>query len=141
MPWLITSWEVEEQLPAALRALGVIWAGVAVIALVHSFARFALEGLGTPSPTAPTRHLVVGGLYRFVRNPMYVAVLSIVGGQALLFGSLALVGYAAIVGAAVATFVRVYEEPTMLATYGPEYERYRESVRGWVPRLSPWRGP
>ena len=64
---------------------------------------------------------------------MYVAVLSIVGGQALLFGSLALVGYAAIVGAAVATFVRFYEEPTMLATYGPEYERYREAV----PRLGP----
>ena len=141
VPWLITGWEVEERLPAALRVLGVIWAGVAVIALVHSFARFALEGLGTPSPTAPTRHLVVGGLYRHVRNPMYVAVLTIIGGQALLFGSLALVGYAAVLGAAFATFVRFYEEPKMLATYGTGYERYREAVPGWIPRLRPWREP
>ena len=141
IPWLITGWEVEEKLPGAIRALGAIWAGVAVVALVHSFARFALEGLGTPSPTAPTRHLVVGGIYRFVRNPMYVSVLTIIGGQALLFGSVALVVYAAVLGAAFATFVRFYEEPKMLATYGSEYERYREAVPGWIPRLSPWREP
>jgi protein-S-isoprenylcysteine O-methyltransferase Ste14 len=141
MPWLITGWEVEERLPAGLRVIGVLCVSVAMIALLSSFARFALEGLGTPSPTAPTRHLVVGGLYRHVRNPMYLAVLAIIGGQALLFGSLALGAYAAVIGFAFATFVHFYEEPKMLATYGTEYERFREAVPGWIPRLRPWREP
>ena len=139
VPWLITDWQVDERLPGPLRAVGAVLAGLAVVALVSSFARFALEGLGTPSPTAPTKHLVVSGLYRFVRNPMYVAVLSIVLGQALLFGSAALAGYAALLGLSFASFVRLYEEPTMLATYGAQYERYRAAVPGWVPRLRPWR--
>ncbi|RWC96263.1 MAG: isoprenylcysteine carboxylmethyltransferase family protein [Mesorhizobium sp.] len=108
--------------------------------LLHAFARFALEGLGTPAPVAPTERLVVGGIYRHVRNPMYVAVLSIILGQALLFSSWALVVYGAIVGAAMASFVRLYEEPTLARRYGAEYEAYRRAVPGWLPRPTPWRG-
>ncbi|TIP55616.1 methyltransferase, partial [Mesorhizobium sp.] len=73
---------------------------------LHAFARFALEGLGTPAPVAPTERLVVGGIYRHVRNPMYVAVLAIILGQALLFSSAALVAYAAIAAVAMVSFVK-----------------------------------
>ena len=86
VPWWLTGWDAEPAwLP--LRVLGALpcsAAGAAV--LVHAFSRFVAEGLGTPAPVAPTRHLVVGGLYRWVRNPMYVAVVSCVAGQALLLG-------------------------------------------------------
>src|SRR5437016_3709906 len=89
VPWWISGWRVD---PAFLgiepvRVLGgaLIVAGLPV--LVESFARFALEGLGTPAPIAPPRQLVVRGAYRYVRNPIYVADLSIIFGQALLFGN------------------------------------------------------
>ena len=119
---------------------GSILVTVAVALLIHSFARFALEGLGTPAPVAPTEKLVVGGIYRHVRNPMYVAVLSIILGQALLFSSGAVVAYGVIVGAAMASFVKLYEEPTLARRYGAEYEAYRRAVPGWLPRLTAWRG-
>lgn len=108
--------------------------------LLHAFARFALEGLGTPAPVAPTERLVVGGIYRHVRNPMYVAVLSIVLGQALLFSSGTVAAYLVIAAAAMISFVKLYEEPTLARRYGAEYEAYRRAVPGWLPRLTPWRG-
>jgi protein-S-isoprenylcysteine O-methyltransferase Ste14 len=88
----------------------------------------------------PTAHLVVVGPYRFVRNPMYLAVLAIILGQALLFASWATVLYAAIAFLAVLLFVRFYEEPTLEQEYGDEYREYRRAVRGWIPRLRPWSG-
>ncbi len=141
IPGLITGWEVDERLPAALRALGATVGLLGVVFLLHAFGRFALEGLGTPAPVAPTRRLVVGGIYRFVRNPMYLAVLSAIGGQALLFGSVELVAYGAVVAIVFVAFVRIYEEPTLHSQYGDEYERYRRAVPGWLPRLTPWNGP
>ncbi|TIU17968.1 MAG: isoprenylcysteine carboxylmethyltransferase family protein, partial [Mesorhizobium sp.] len=114
---------------------------VAAALLLHAFARFAFEGLGTPAPVAPTEKLVVGGIYRHVRNPMYVAVLSIILGQALLFSSWALVAYATIAVIAMVSFVKYYEEPTLARRYGAGYEAYRRAVPGWLPRLTPWRGP
>ena len=112
---------------------------VGVGALAHTVIAFVVEGLGTPFPGAPTRKLVVGGLYRYVRNPMYLAVLAIILGQAAILGSVALVVYAAIVWATVASFVRFYEEPTLSSTYGEQYAAYRRAVRGWWPRATPWR--
>jgi len=100
---------------------------------------FALHR-GTPAPIAPTQTLVVTGVYRFVRNPMYLAVLTIVLGQALLFGSWWLVLYAALTLAAVVAFVKGYEEPTLTSTYGEQYLNYRRNVPGWWPRRTPWRG-
>jgi protein-S-isoprenylcysteine O-methyltransferase Ste14 len=125
--------------PGFVPAGWVLVAG-AVALLLHSFARFALEGLGTPAPVAPTERLVVGGVYRHVRNPMYVAVLSIILGQALLFSSWVVVAYGAVAGAAMVSFVKFYEEPTLARRYGAEYETYRRAVPGWLPRLTPWRG-
>lgn len=139
LPWWLTGWEglTRSPLPLVLGTLATL-AGIAV--LLHAFARFALDGAGTPAPVAPTQTLVVGGVYRFVRNPMYLAVIAIVLGQVLLFGSAALAVYAALVTAAMVAFVRLYEEPTLARRYGASYEDYRRNVPGWLPRATPWRG-
>lgn len=140
VPWLLTGWSVDESfawLPLQLVGALLIVAGAAV--LVHAFARFVVEGLGTPAPVAPPEQLVVGGLYRHVRNPMYVAVASTIIGQALLLGRPVLLAYAALFMAAVAAFVRWYEEPTLTRRFGAEYAAYRRAVPAWHPRLHPWR--
>jgi protein-S-isoprenylcysteine O-methyltransferase Ste14 len=97
-----------------------------------------LEGRGTPAPIAPPDRLVVGGEYRFVRNPMYLALITAILGQAMIFDSLGLVLYAVIVWAITGAFVHWYEEPVLLKRYGDDYRRYRQGVRAWLPRLRPW---
>jgi protein-S-isoprenylcysteine O-methyltransferase Ste14 len=136
IPWAITGWDTESEWWLPLRVLGgvLIVAGAAV--LVHAFARFVVEGLGTPAPVAPTEHLVVGGLYRYVRNVMYIAVTTTIIGQALLLGQVALLVWAAVAWAAMAGFVVTYEEPTLTERYGAQYEEYRRAVPAWFPRLS-----
>jgi protein-S-isoprenylcysteine O-methyltransferase Ste14 len=136
VPWLITGWDAEEPLEPWLpaRLLGAVLAAAGATVLLHAFARFVSEGLGTPAPVAPTERLVVGGLYRYVRNPMYLAVVGVIVGQALLLGRWELVAYAAAVAAAFAAFVHRYEEPTLERRYGAEYTDYRRSVPAWIPR-------
>jgi protein-S-isoprenylcysteine O-methyltransferase Ste14 len=107
--------------------------------LVDCFVRFAFQGLGTPAPVFPTRHLVVSGLYRYVRNPMYVAVVSIILGQSLLLGNARVLGYGALVWVAFHLFVLIYEEPALRFTYGKEYQEFQSNVPRWIPRLNPWR--
>ena len=119
-------------------SIGGLLLVLAIVVLVRAFARFVMEGRGTPAPIAPPERLVVGGEYRFVRNPMYVALIMAVLGQAMIFGSLGLLVYALAMWAITAAFVRWYEEPVLLKRYGNEYERYRQAVRAWVPRLHPW---
>jgi protein-S-isoprenylcysteine O-methyltransferase Ste14 len=137
VPWLLTGWEVQEPLPhwLPLRIVGVILLAAGVVVLLEAFTRFVVEGVGTPAPVAPTEHLVVGGLYRYVRNPMYLAVAATIVGQALLLGQLVLLLYAAVFGITVAAFVRGYEEPTLHRQFGEEYEAYRRAVPRWWPRL------
>jgi len=139
IPGVITRWRIPWAgswiSPAGIVAAVVIASGVLV--LLDAFARFTRAD-GTPAPPAPTAHLVVVGPYRFVRNPMYLAVLTIILGQALLFGSWGAVIYAGLVLGAVVLFVRGYEEPTLELEYGEEYREYRRNVRGWVPRVRPW---
>jgi protein-S-isoprenylcysteine O-methyltransferase Ste14 len=142
VPWLISGWDVRSPMSApavALMTVGVALLVVAIVVLVRAFARFVTEGRGTPAPVAPTERLVIGGEYRFVRNPMYVAVVGAVLAQAMIFGSLQLVAYAALVWAVMAAFVHWYEEPVLLKSYGEEYQRYRQAVPAWLPRLRPWR--
>jgi protein-S-isoprenylcysteine O-methyltransferase Ste14 len=134
IPWLLTGWEVRSPARAAQLVGGVLTVGGAAV-LLHAFARFVREGLGTPAPIAPTEHLVVGGLYTYVRNPMYLAVLSAIVGQALLLGQPGLLVYGALMAAAFVTFVKLYEEPTLADTFGAEYDAYRAAVPGWWPRL------
>lgn len=142
IPWWLTSWRVASPLPGwgPLRVLGAVLTLGAAIVLVSAFVRFAFEGVGTPAPIAPTRHLVVGGLYRYVRNPMYIAVVAAIVGQALLLGQLGLLLYAVVVGLIMAAFARWVEEPTLLERFGDEYAEYRQSVPGWWPRLRPFKG-
>jgi protein-S-isoprenylcysteine O-methyltransferase Ste14 len=140
LPWYFTHWQFAPPLFPAARALGAILIVAGLPILLDSFARFALQGLGTPAPVMPPKHLVVTGLYRHVRNPMYVAVTALIVGQGLLFGSVALLGYGAIVWAGFFLFVLAYEEPALDTQFGDEYERYRANVRRWVPRIKPWRG-
>jgi protein-S-isoprenylcysteine O-methyltransferase Ste14 len=85
------------------------------------------------------RQLVVSGLYRYVRNPMYLAVLAVIAGQALMLGRPVLLTYAAVVGIAFGAFVRWYEQPALARRYGAQYEAYRRDVPGWWPRLPPAR--
>jgi protein-S-isoprenylcysteine O-methyltransferase Ste14 len=135
VPWLITGWEGS---PAGLDAVDVlaVLAAVAGLAMVVAcFVRFVREGRGTPAPAAPTEELVVGGLYRYVRNPMYVGVGLVIAGQCLGFRSLPLVVWLALFTAAVTVFVVGYEQPTLRERYGASYEAYRRSVPAVVPRL------
>jgi len=81
----------------------------------------------------------VRGLYRYVRNPMYLAVLAVITGQALLLSRPVLLGYAAAVAAAFTAFVHGYEQPTLARRYGARYQAYRQAVPGWWPRLPPAR--
>jgi protein-S-isoprenylcysteine O-methyltransferase Ste14 len=138
VPWLVTAWESKHP-PLALRVAGVVLIVAGAAVLVEAFARFVVEGIGTPAPVAPTERLVVGGLYRHVRNPMYLAVTMTILGQALLLGQAVLVPYAAVFLAVVASFVHLYEEPTLTQQFGAEYDEYRRAVPGWWPRLRPWR--
>ena len=140
IPWLLTRWQVREQLPywMFMRALGAVLLVAGLIALVGAFVRFVVEGFGTPAPVAAPDRLVVGGVYRYVRNPMYVAVLVAIVGQALLLGRLVLLLYAAGAWLVVAAFVRFYEEPTLTSRFGADYEAYRRAVPAWWPRLRPW---
>src|SRR3954454_12379231 len=138
IPWSITQWS---PLPptgglGALRWTGLILiiAGLAVV--LEAFGRFAWEGLGTPAPVAPTRTLVVSGFYRFVRNPMYLAVGALIFGQAVLFASWGVALYGVVIAVAFDIFVRLYEEPTLRRTYGEEYAAYCAAVPRWIPRFS-----
>ena len=135
IPYAITGWQTSTSTVPAIRVLGglILAAGLALV--IDCIARFALQGRGTPAPVAPTEYLVLSGAYRYVRNPMYVAVLSIIAGQALFFGSTRLMAYAAVVWLTFHLFVRLYEEPTLRARYGASYERYCERVRRWWPRF------
>jgi protein-S-isoprenylcysteine O-methyltransferase Ste14 len=95
--------------------------------------------LGTPAPIAPTQNLVVTGLYRYVRNPIYVALVAVILGQAVLFGDQRLLGYGVLVWLAFHAFVVGYEEPALVRRFGTEYEDFRANVPRWIPRLTPWR--
>ena len=121
-----------------MRVLGEVLLVAGLIALIQAFVRFVVEGLGTPAPVAAPERLVVGGVYHYVRNPMYMAVLAAIGGQALLLGRLGLLLYAAAVWLIVAAFVRFYEEPTLTRRFGAEHEAYRRAVPAWWSRLRPW---
>jgi protein-S-isoprenylcysteine O-methyltransferase Ste14 len=141
VPYGLTGWEVQAEWWPPLRVLGAAIVVAGAVVLVQAFARFVVEGLGTPAPPAPTEHLVVGGPYRYVRNVMYIAVTAVILGQALILGSPGLLVYAAAVWALMAAFVKLYEEPTLADRYGAQYEEYRRAVPAWWPRFSRPRRP
>jgi protein-S-isoprenylcysteine O-methyltransferase Ste14 len=140
VPWTLTHWHFAPALFPIARVLGaaLIVAGAPV--LLDSFARFALQGLGTPAPVMPPKRLVVTGFYRYVRNPMYVAVTALIAGQGFLLGSATVLEYGAVLWAGFFLFVVAYEEPVLAEQFSDEYERYRANVGRWLPRITPWHG-
>lgn len=142
-PWRLSRWHFLAPPWAipSVRVVGAFLICTGLPVLLDSFARFALQGLGTPAPVFPTRHLVVGGLYRYVRNPMYVAVTALILGQGLLFGSARVLEYGLAIWAGFYLFVLIYEEPTLRRSFGREYDEFCANVPRWFPRLRPWLGP
>jgi protein-S-isoprenylcysteine O-methyltransferase Ste14 len=142
VPWWISRWRLQPALLgfSVFRAVGVLLVAAGISVLLDSFARFAVQGRGTPAPAFPTKHLVVTGLYRYVRNPMYLGVVSVTLGQGLLLGNVPVLAYGLLVWLLVHLFALGYEEPTLRRTYGAEYEAFCRNVRRWLPRLTPWRG-
>ena len=96
---------------------------------------FAVRGVGTPAPIAPTQFLVTTALHRYVRNPMYIGVALAILGQAVIFRSLHVAEYAAVMLLIAHVFVVLYEEPTLSRHFGESYEEYRRTVPRWLPRL------
>jgi protein-S-isoprenylcysteine O-methyltransferase Ste14 len=139
VPWLITGWRMQQPLPywGVAQLIGLVLICAGIIPPVHAFIQFAMAG-GTPMPLAPTQHLVVTGFNRYVRNPMYVGLLAVIIGQALLLGQVSLLIYAAVMWCITAAFVRWYEEPTLARRFGAEYDAYRRAVPAWWPRPRPW---
>jgi len=134
VPWLLTGWRSAGS-PTWLRIIGWALLGSGVAAVLEAFARFVIDGIGTPAPVAPTEKLVVGGVYRYVRNPMYLAVGAVILGQAAVLGRVVLVAYVVVFAGIVWSFVRWYEEPTLRRRFGADYEAYLRTVPGWWPRL------
>lgn len=140
VPWWLSGWRMSEPLLgfAGCRVIGGLFIAAGFPVLLDSFARFALEGLGTPAPVAPTKHLVTTGLYRYVRNPMYIAVSLMIFGQGLLLANRDVLTYSIAVCVGFLAFVRLYEEPTLRRTFGYEYDEFCANVPRWIPRLRPW---
>jgi protein-S-isoprenylcysteine O-methyltransferase Ste14 len=134
VPWLLTGWDAAADVPLPLVVAGVVLVAAGVAVLLHAFTRFVVEGFGTPAPVAPPERLVIGGLYRYVRNPMYLAVAATIVGQALILGRPVLLVYALAFVLAVFAFVRFYEEPALTRRFGDDYDAYRRTVPGWWPR-------
>jgi protein-S-isoprenylcysteine O-methyltransferase Ste14 len=127
--------DVRLDLAHPAHAAGVLCIAVGAALLLTCIWEFAHRGRGTLSPADPPRRLVISGLYRYVRNPMYLSVTLIVLGEVILTGSRALLLYWAIWFAAANLFVIGYEEPTLRRQFGPDYDRYRQQVGRWIPRL------
>ena len=121
------------------------WSAIGVLVLAGGLAFFAWTltvfvtiGRGTLAPWDPTQRLVVRGPYRYVRNPMITAVLTILAGEALLLGSAAIAIWAATFFSINAIYFPLAEEPGLRRRFGPEYDEYRKNVPRWIPRLRPW---
>jgi protein-S-isoprenylcysteine O-methyltransferase Ste14 len=138
VPWFLSRWRQREPLfggePSRWLGVGLFLVGLPLLG--DAVARFVMQGRGTPAPVAPPRQLVVTGLYRYVRNPMYLGVLSMILGQALVLGSRAILAYGLCVALASHLFVVLYEERTLRKRFGAEYEAYCKEVHRWLPR---WR--
>ncbi|HYD89003.1 MAG TPA: isoprenylcysteine carboxylmethyltransferase family protein [Vitreimonas sp.] len=137
IPWLITRWRPGEDASLQLTIVGTALTAAGFAALVDCFMRFALKG-GTPAPIAPTGELVVSGLYRYVRNPMYLGVLLAIVGQMLVFANAGLLAYAVLIALIFHFFVLGYEEPKLKKSFPEAYAAYCENVGRWLPRLTPW---
>ena len=133
VPWLLTRWDSEDP-SIVLRITGAVLIATGAALVLETTARFALEGRGTPAPFAAPERFVARGSYRVVRNPMYVGVLALIVGQALLLGREVLFVWAVVAAILFHLFVVFHEEPELRKRFGVEYEDYRGRVGRWLPR-------
>jgi protein-S-isoprenylcysteine O-methyltransferase Ste14 len=141
VPWWLTGWRIG---PPFFGIEPLRWVGAALIVLgllplLSSFARFAWAGLGTPAPIAPPTNLVVTGFYRRARNPIYVALLIVLLGQALLFGDERVAAWGVLFWLFTFAVVVLFEEPALRHQFGEEYRTYCTNVPRWVPRVIPYK--
>jgi protein-S-isoprenylcysteine O-methyltransferase Ste14 len=113
---------------------GALLVGVGVGIVLHCVWLFATKGRGTPAPIDPPKKLVHRGLYRWVRNPMYLGVLAVVTGEMVFFWSWHVGVYLLCLTCVLQTFVVLYEEPALSSQFGAMYEDYLRDVPRWWPR-------
>ena len=136
IPYWILSRRPPAVVPQVQRLLGAVPMAVGLACLLWCFRDFVVRGRGTPAPYDPPKKLVTTGLYRFVRNPMYIALVTVIAGEALFFGASSLWIYAAFAWLAFHLRVLLFEEPRLRELFGAEYEAYRAEVPRWVPKLA-----
>jgi protein-S-isoprenylcysteine O-methyltransferase Ste14 len=143
VPYLLSGWRINPPLLGTpmMPILGAAMILAALPFFIGFEKRFVIEGRGTPAPIAPTERLVTGGTYQRVRNPGYISVVAMVLGEGLLLGDTGVLLYAIILAIGFHIFVLVYEEPTLRASYGAEFEKYCAQVPRWIPRLRTARTP
>jgi protein-S-isoprenylcysteine O-methyltransferase Ste14 len=139
--WILASGVAGRLSLGAFRWLGLLPLLAGIAGLASCYTAFAVVGSGTPSPLDPPKTLVGGGLYRFLRNPIYVSAVLVLVGEALLWEAPALVLYAGLFWIASHLFVIGYEEPTLHRRFGPSYEAYCGAVPRWMPRRPKERAP
>lgn len=138
LPLWITRFRIPAGEPLSQTVLAAALIVLGLVPLLESIQRFILVGRGTLAPPVPTEHLVVSGLYRYVRNPMYVGVLLALGGETLLFWSRSMAIYTVLVGLGFHLFVLLHEEPALIRQHPADYPRYKSHVPRWLPRLTSW---
>jgi protein-S-isoprenylcysteine O-methyltransferase Ste14 len=135
VPYWLSGWHPPTPI-APWRYLGIVMIVAGFIPLADSIIRFVREGRGTPEPLHPTETLVVTGLYRYVRNPMYVGVITMIFGEAVFLANRHIAEYGAIAWVIMHLFVLFYEEPTLRRRYGADYDAFCRRVGRWIPRLA-----
>lgn len=138
LPLWITRFRVPDSEPPGQMLLAAALIILGLVPLLESIRRFVVVGHGTLMPYVPTERLVVSGLYRYVRNPMYVGDLISLAGESILFCSRGLAIYTVLVGLGFHIFVLLYEERTLARRHPADYPRYKSHVPRWLPRLTPW---
>lgn len=135
VPWVLTRWDAADP-PTFGRVAGLALMAVGTALVLETTARFALHGRGTPAPFAAPARFVASGSYRLVRNPMYVGVLALIVGQALLLDREVLLLWAAVAALLFHVFVLLHEEPALRRRFGSDYDEYAERVGRWLPTTS-----
>ena len=137
IPWAIAADDPAPSagLGATLRLLAPLPLAVGAAIYLWCVWDFATFGRGTPAPIDAPKKLVVHGLYRYVRNPMYVGVLCVILGWACFFAAPSLLLYAGGIAGVFHTFTVLYEEPTLRRLFGADYETYCSRVNRWLPRF------
>jgi protein-S-isoprenylcysteine O-methyltransferase Ste14 len=141
LPLWITQFRIPAGEPLWQRSLCFVLMAIGLVPLLESIWRFVVVGRGTLVPAVPTEHLVVSGFYAYVRNPMYLGVLTVIACETLLFRSRSMLDELILTWLGIELFVRLYEERRLRRTYPTEYALYCRHVSRWLPRLTAWHPP